>query len=134
MTQYAMCAYSDGSIVMHLCDGRRSWMGAIERCIIIIKLPIWDLHLFINNYYWILFIILVQCDWIEMASNKSIEFVYAFLNGSQQCTLKAPLSIPLDHPVCELTLRLIKAHNLPCHIQAGTLVFIKTVLNWLELI
>jgi len=24
MTQYAVCAYSDGSIVMHLCDGRRS--------------------------------------------------------------------------------------------------------------
>lgn len=52
-----------------------------------------------------------------MSSAVEREFTFPFSLGGRQFILRAPLKLPLDHPVPELAHRLILAHNLLCTVE-----------------
>ena len=52
------------------------------------------------------------------------EFSFSFSVGNQQYVLRAPLKLPLDQPVAELSHRLIQSHNLMCYMYNGSLFII----------
>lgn len=54
-----------------------------------------------------------------MSSTVECEFAFPFSLGGRQFILRAPLKLPLDHPVPELAHRLILAHNLLCTVEEG---------------
>jgi len=55
----------------------------------------------------------------DMSSSVEREFTFSFSLGGRKFVLRAPLKLPLDHPVPELAHRLILAHNLLCTVHEG---------------
>ncbi|ELU15738.1 hypothetical protein CAPTEDRAFT_117173 [Capitella teleta] len=55
------------------------------------------------------------------------EFVYEFVVAQQQCTLRVPLSLPLQgQTIGELASRLTSMHKLPCYLQTDLLQKLKS--------
>jgi len=49
--------------------------------------------------------------------SKSRDFLYSYRSNGTNYRLRVPLSLPFTGDARELSLRLIKAHNLPCYLE-----------------
>jgi len=52
----------------------------------------------------------------SLANNKS-EFTFVFVSNGKKYELKLPIDIPYEKSCRELTVRLIKAHKIPFHLE-----------------
>lgn len=49
--------------------------------------------------------------------SKSRDLLYSYRSNGTSYRLRVPLSLPFTGDAGELSLRLIKAHNLPCYLE-----------------
>lgn len=49
--------------------------------------------------------------------SKSRDLLYSYRSNGTSYRLRVPLSLPFTGDARELSLRLIKAHNLPCYLE-----------------